>query len=274
MIAILLPDLRGGGAERVMIDLAKALDQRGHAVEFVLMNRRGAFLPEAEAAFSVVDLEAARIRHAWPSLARYMRSRNPQAMIANMWPLTSVAAAAKLRARYRGRLLLVEHNTLSKEYAKAGAAHAALLSLSTMIGYRLADGVAAVSKGAADDVGRLARMGRGRVHVLPNPVPQRAIPDNAALAAADRLWGVAPGHRILTVGSFKDQKNHPLLLQSFAALSLPDARLMLLGTGPRESDLRAQVRALGLGERVIFAGFHPDPTPIYATPDLFALSSD
>lgn len=36
-IAIFLPDLRGGGAERVAVNLANSFTQRGHAVDMVLL---------------------------------------------------------------------------------------------------------------------------------------------------------------------------------------------------------------------------------------------
>lgn len=49
---------------------------------------------------------------------------------------------------------------------------------------------------------------------------------------------------------------------------------MLLGQGENEAMLRGEAAALGIADRVIFAGFHADPSPFYATADLFALSSD
>jgi glycosyltransferase involved in cell wall biosynthesis len=49
---------------------------------------------------------------------------------------------------------------------------------------------------------------------------------------------------------------------------------MLVGTGQGEAGLRAIAGDLGIAGRVIFAGFHPDPTPFYWTADLFVLSSD
>ena len=55
---------------------------------------------------------------------------------------------------------------------------------------------------------------------------------------------------------------------------MPEARLMIVGQGQNEAKLRALVRELGLEGRVIFAGFHVDPAPFYASADLFVLSSD
>lgn len=274
MIALILPDLRGGGAERVMVDLAREFSRLGHTVEFVLMQATGDFLCEAERDFSVFDLATPRARGVAVPLARYLRERKPDAVIANMWPLTSAAVIGKAISRWPCRLLLVEHNTLTQQYATWGWRHKILISASMSATHRFADRVAAVSEGSATDIARLARIPSDRVTVLNNPIPQRPMPGPEARGMADALWGCPPGQRILTVGSLKDQKNHSLLLRAFAAMPRPGKRLMLLGQGANETALRVLASDLGIADRVVFAGFHVDPSPFYATADLFALSSD
>lgn len=49
-ISILLPDLRGGGVERIRLVLAKEFARQGHEVEFVLKQARGVLLEEAQEA--------------------------------------------------------------------------------------------------------------------------------------------------------------------------------------------------------------------------------
>lgn len=274
MITILLPDLRGGGAERVMIDLAREFVQLGHSVEFVLMEAAGDFLPDAQRDFAVVDLATPRTRNIPWRFARYLRKRKPDVVIANMWPLTSAAVIGKSLSRQPCHLLLVEHCTLTRQYASWSRLHGLFMAASMATTYRFADGIAAVSEGSAIDTARLARVPSDRVTVLHNPIPQRPMPSPEACAMADTLWACPHGQRIMTLGSFKDQKNHPLLLRAFADMSRPDARLMLLGQGANEAALRALASDLGIADRVIFAGFHTDPSPFYATANLFALSSD
>ena len=273
-ISILLPDLNGGGAERVMLDLAREFSRFEQDVEFVLMRAEGEFLPTAQLEFTVVDLVAPRMRGVPAALARYLREHKPDAVVANMWPLTSAAVIARAMSRHKCRLLLVEHINLTQQYSSWGKLHAILIAASMAATYRFADVVAAVSEGAAKDTAGWARLPNDRVKVLHNPIPQRQSPSPEETANAERLWDCPPGQRILTVGSLKEQKNHPLLLRAFADLQYPEARLMLLGQGAKEATLRAMAAELGIADRVIFAGFHPDPTPFYKTANLFVLSSD
>jgi glycosyltransferase involved in cell wall biosynthesis len=149
-----------------------------------------------------------------------------------------------------------------------------MMAASLVATYRFADVAAAVSQGAAKDVARLALFSEDQVKVLHNPIPPRPFPSAESLEQAEAIWGCPHGARILTVGNLKPVKNHPLLLRALAALQLPDARLMILGRGENETMLRSLAADLGIRDRVIFAGFHADPSLFYATADLFVLSSD
>ncbi len=272
-IALLLPNLAGGGAERLSLTLAHEFAAAGHAPEFVVMRLAGELLDEARASFPVHDLQSARVRQLLRPLGSYLRQHQPHALIAAMWPLTVIAPLAARLSGYRGKVVITEHAALSHQYAGWGLATGLFLRASTFVSYRLAAARVGVSQGTSADIAALARMAPQRITTIYNPIPAAATPSPEACAAADALWG-GDGPRILAVGNLKAQKNHALLLRAFAALPRKEARLMLLGDGPEEQALRALAGDLGIGERVVFAGFHRDPAPFYATADLFVLSSD
>ncbi|MFD2190054.1 glycosyltransferase [Pistricoccus aurantiacus] len=276
IISILLPDLRGGGVERIRLVLAHEFARHGHSVEFVLMHARGDLLNEANRAFSVVDLGIDRVRKVPLALARYLKQRQPDVLLTAMWPLTVLAPLGRMLSGHHCCLAVSEHNTLSVQYAPQGILHHLALRISMTCGYRLADVRLGVSSGVVSDISRLAAMRADDFHMIHNPVPARLTPTREATNRAEAQWAALPGARILSVGSFKAQKNHSLLLQAFARMTSHDdgAQLMLLGQGAAEDDLRALADELGISNRVIFAGFHPDPTPFYQTADLFVLSSN
>jgi glycosyltransferase involved in cell wall biosynthesis len=255
------------------VDLAREFVGAGYAVEFVLMQATGAFLAEAQQISSIHNLWVDRTRDALGPLARYLRQRRPAALIANMWPLTSVAVLAKARSGYTGHLMLVDHTTLSLQYANWGWQHRASLRLSVAATYRFADSIGSVSAGSADDTANLAKVDRNRVHVLYNPIPARACPSDAEAQYALELWGPTTGKRILSVGTLKPIKNHASLIRAFAKLSSPDATLMLLGDGDEKRRLQELATSLKIDDRIVFGGFHNNPAPFYATADIFALSS-
>src|SRR5262249_53462944 len=72
------------------------------------------------------------------------------------------------------------------------------------------------------------------------------------------------------------QKNHPFLLRIFAEVVRRDAgaRLLLVGDGPLRSEVEAQAAALGVADRVVWAGVRLDvPDLMRGVMDVFALPS-
>ncbi|MEZ5665412.1 MAG: glycosyltransferase [Burkholderiaceae bacterium] len=109
-----MPDLRGGGAERVAVNLANTLSERDYRVDMVLMHPSGQLLDALSPKVRVVSLGAPRVRQAlWP-LVRYLRSAQPAAVLANMWPLTVMAVLARRLANVQTRVAVAEHTTWSR----------------------------------------------------------------------------------------------------------------------------------------------------------------
>lgn len=77
------------------------------------------------------------------------------------------------------------------------------------------------------------------------------------------------------VARFEPQKNHLYLIKIFHALHQlePRVKLLLIGTGTLESEIRASVQQLGLESSVLFAGNHADVYRYYQAMDLFLLPS-
>ena len=78
---------------------------------------------------------------------------------------------------------------------------------------------------------------------------------------------------IIHVGRFSDQKRHDILLKAFAKSNV-DHKLLLLGKGENESDIRALMKTLKLEDKVIIAGFKPNPYIYIKDAKMMVLSSD
>jgi glycosyltransferase involved in cell wall biosynthesis len=270
-IALLLPDLRAGGAERVAIGLMHSFRAAGHRVDFVLMQKEGEFLGEIPPDVRIVDLGASRIRHAIRPLVRYFREPRPDAVQVSLWPLTVAGIIARRLAGSTARLVVSDHAALSKQFAGQPLTLAAL-RLSARLFYPWADARVLVANAAADDLVRLTGLPRACFEVIYNPVDAPARVHSTPEIEA--LWGDADG-RIITVGTLKAVKNQALLIRAFARLrQRRAARLMILGAGALESELKRLAASLGVADHVIFPGFAADPWPYYASANLFALSSD
>lgn len=94
-------------------------------------------------------------------------------------------------------------------------------------------------------------------------------------SARRRLGIAAAGLLVGTVASLIPWKGHRYLLQAFAQLADKSARLVIVGDGSPElrADMARQIASLGIGERVLMAGYREDVLPWLQAMDVFVLAS-
>ena len=132
--------------------------------------------------------------------------------------------------------------------------------------------------GNYDSVLTLTEAERGTLSKLYPPLAQRfRTTANAYISPAMLEDYVRPFDgppTILALARMMPQKRLDRLLAAFAQITCPGARLIILGDGPERPKLEAQVRSLGIADRVDMPGFVEDVLPWLQRADLFALSSD
>lgn len=270
-IAFLLPNLVGGGTERVALTLVGNFVERGHEVDLLVMEQRGELLSEVPEGVKLVDLRAARTRNVLRPLIRYLRERRPAAIQISMWPLTIVGILAARLSRVPVRVVVSDHSSLSQQY-RGSRLTLASLKASIRLFYPMADARICVSRGNAHDLATLSGLPQERFAIIYNPVQ---VPDEQRpRAEIEQRWGSAKA-RLISVGTLKEQKNHALLIEAFADfVRAHDARLLILGEGELRPKLERLIERLGVSDRVELIGFVSDTAPYYASADLFVLSSD
>jgi glycosyltransferase involved in cell wall biosynthesis len=275
-LAIFLPSLAGGGAERMMLNLAAGASAQGIAVDLVCADARGPYLPEVPRGCRLVDLKARRVLLALPGLAAWLRRERPRVLLAAMDHANLVAIWARrlAGADARVRLAVSVRSQLSTAAANEPSLRGRTLPRLARWFYPWADDVIAVSQGVADDLVHVVGLADARISVIPNPVVTDDL-DTLTGAPLAHPW-FAPGQPpvVLAAGRLTRQKDFPTLLCAFAQL-VPrrDLRLVILGEGPDRAALAAQLDALGLGERVALPGFDDNPFRWMSRARLFVLSS-
>jgi len=78
----------------------------------------------------------------------------------------------------------------------------------------------------------------------------------------------------ISVGLFRQEKNHNLLIDAFSKIVHLPVRLVLLGKGNMEETIKNKVRTMNLETQIIFLGFDSNPFKYLAKSDCFILSSD
>lgn len=273
-IAIYLPSLHGGGAERIMVTLANAFAERGFKTDLVLAKAAGPYLKDISKKVQIVDLNAERVATSLPKLVRYLRTERPDAMLSALNYANVIALFAKRLSGVRTRLVVSERAALSSSLSHAKLRRSRWIAHLMSWTYPWADGVIAISDGVADDLAVTIGLTRNRINTVYNPVDLVAVRQRAE-EDINHPW-FAPGEPpiILGMGRLTAQKDFPTLIRSFAQIQeIRPARLVILGEGDLRPQLQKLITELGLSEVVAMPGFCGNPFTWMRQSAVFVFSS-
>lgn len=273
-VALFIPSLHGGGAERVMVSLANGLAAKGVDVDLVLARKAGIYLADVSPDVRIVNLHAPRTRQTLRPLARYLRQECPATLVSAMNYVNVIASWACRIAKVPTRLVLTEHANLSQLLSDSNPGMAWCLPWLMRPAYARADAIIAVSDGVARDLARRLGCAPDRVHTRHNPI------DTATLAAKsseplDHPW-FAPGAPsvIVAAGRLSPEKDFPTLIRAFALLRAQrPLRLAILGEGGQRQALETQIGELPCKDDILLAGFQANPYTWMSRAGAFVLSS-
>ena len=116
----------------------------------------------------------------------------------------------------------------------------------------------------------------GNVKILNNGIPLGEYVFSQKMRNKKRLeLGINDNFVIGHIGRFNFQKNHQFLLRIFAEIYKKDnnVRLLLIGKGELEGQIRVQIEKLKIREAVIFTGLRHDVPGLLMAMDVFVLPS-
>lgn len=264
-VALLLPDLGGGGAQRVMLTLAETLDPAQFDVRLLVLGGAQTFAPAVPRRIPVEIGSAARVRDGLPWLFHRLRVTRPGVAVSAMGYMNLALLASRPLLPHGIKIVVREANTLAATRAAlprwlpVGAVYRRL--------YPRADAIVSPSGRIRDEIAASVPRAAGRIDVIPNPVD------------VDALRGLGPprrreGHglRLVAAGRLTRQKGFERLLPVIASMA-PSTCLSIFGTGPDEEALRAEISARRLETRIRLEGFTRDLPAWIAGADAFVLPS-
>ena len=293
-IALLISDLRGGGAERSTLGIARGLIALGYAVDLVLFDDANHYPNETPLEARIFVLRSSRERRfrSWVrrapgfgmrqglqtcvwlvglirtvrSIAAYIDRERPDFLFPALGPAKVSAILASFLVSSRPILIPVMRNVVMNR------------PLLFRVLYRLlfpfADRIVAVSDGVGDSLVRKLGVPRGKIETIYNPVARPEI-GNLAAEAPDHPWMVeAESPVFLAVGRLAPAKDFATLLRAFQRVCRErPARLIILGEGPERRRLETIARRLDVADRVSMPGWVANPFAFMNRASVFVISS-
>ena len=270
MILLLIPHLRGGGAEHVTELLARHFSTKKYQIHLGLITQSCRETFEMPSHMTVHAIGARRVRYAAVRLVRLIWRLQPNIILCSMVHLNFLVLLLRPVLPKKTRILVRQNGIASAMLGETN--WPALTHLLYRALYRRADGVICQTAVMAEDLHRYTGESSETISVLPNAVDFDVL--RSTMEQSCEQWS-GPGPHLLAVGRLSREKGFDLLLNALSRLkhSFPFIDLALAGNGSEEASLRKLTRTLGLNETVRFLGRVARPSTLFQGATLFVLSS-
>jgi glycosyltransferase involved in cell wall biosynthesis len=278
-LALVLDETDVGGVELLMLDIFKNFDRRVVEPRLICLRTAGPLAADYRAAgFSVEVMErSGRFDpRTLPRLVKALRQGRADAVLVTHHHLASLALG-RLAARLSGvpvNLVAVHDMDLTR----VGGRCLPRWAVTTL---RASDALVLLSPSQGEYLHREEQVGRHpwsrtKEVVIPNGVVMTPLPDKSARAAARARLNLSGDDFVVgIVARLSPQKAHHVLFEAFAVLRQghSHARLVVVGGGERDMDLRILAARLGLEDSVLFTGVRRDVPALLPAFDVSCLSS-
>ena len=141
--------------------------------------------------------------------------------------------------------------------------------------FNKADIIMPVSKESANDLVRNFKIKREKIKVIYNPLNIKEIERLAKEPLDKEYEDIFKNPVIINMGQMGKQKNQKDLIKAFKKIKekIKNAKLVILGQGNLEPELKGLSKSLGIENDVYFLGWQKNPFKFLANSKIFVLSS-
>ena len=262
----ILPDLRGGGAQSVMLSLSAAVDRERFEPSLVVLGETKTFQDRIPASVPLTTGNHSRLRNSIPWLVRHVRRTKPDIIVSVMGYLNLTLLALKPLLPKKVRIIVREANVLDATTNELPAMLNGQYLYRRL--YRRASAIVSPSDTIAAELRKALRRHDASITVIANPVDTSRI----RRAAEQPRRAAGDGLRFVSAGRLTRQKGYDRLIE--LAPRLPEnARIDIFGNGPDAGDLNQRILSLGLEQRVVIHDFTDKLAAWMAGADAFVLPS-
>ena len=292
-VCFAIPSFDRLGAQRVAVWVAKALPSERFECSFLVHETGGEMMGELprEIPVHVVDARCPRLPKAMSlsrplGYLRWLREIQPDIVVGVVQYPTLAIAAVMGMLKSRPLLIACEHSFVSKNIVDPEAYPFLFRRVYRRVfprvyNRRCAAVVVTAEEGRRDLVETWGIDSR-KLHVIPNPLDHLALRRKAEETLEDAWFEGSPAREgnasrvpvVVAAGRLVFQQRFDILIDAFALVrEKMQARLLILGAGDWDAQLRGQVERLGLHGSVRIENKSP-PWRHMVRADLFALSSE
>jgi glycosyltransferase involved in cell wall biosynthesis len=267
VLMAVLPDLNGGGAERVTLNLLNGLAAGSVRVGLLSFLGRGPLSQFLSSSVESHVLPTGSLRRSLGPVVAAVRHFRPTVVFSTLGYVNVAILALRVLFPRGTRVWVREANLPS--ISLPNNRFPRLMRLAYVMLYRRTDILVCTSERMREEFVSQFRVPADKIRILPNPVDEHAI----RYRAIELPKVSTSGRCFVTAGRLTHQKGFDRLLAMFAEMGDDESELNILGEGSLEESLHQQAAELCIDAKVRFVGFTDNPWAWFAAADAFLLPS-
>lgn len=277
-LAFIIPNLKGGGAEKVLSTLLNFISKNNtrYNVHLLLVKKEGRLLKTLDKNIKIFDFKKDHARKSLFDIINYLNVEEPDYFISSLDYMNLISSLAYKLSNSKSKFLIWEHNNLSLHSKKTISRFLSINKIFIKLFYSFPKKVIAVSNGVRDDLITNFNFSSDKIITIYNPAFDPDIITKSIEVDIDLLK--IKNNYIIAVGRLARQKNYPNLIKAFKILKnndkVKDLKLVIVGDGPEKHNIINLISSLNLSDEVFLIGYKINPFPLIKNASVYALSSN
>ncbi len=271
-IFFILPNLNGGGAEKVLLNIANNLNIHKFQIFFIVFKLKGKYVLPSNDSINYQILNTSNVLLISFKLIRLINSKSPDYIFSSLNHINIYLALFKFLFKIRPKIIIREPLSPKSYIISLNSIFKHIYSLISRYLYpRYINTIVSQCYEMVEEISSFYKYSKSKIKVIYNPLQLENISsDKIRFNPFD-----SKDYKILAVGRLSYQKGFDILFRSLKVLSekISNFKLYILGEGNLKNNLIKLAKELNISKHIIFIGFVQNPYPYYFFSDLYVLSS-
>ena len=271
-IFFLMPQLGGGGAERVVSTLLRSLDKKKYSLNLLLIHNQGEFLKELPDHVNVIVLRASKSRYSIFEILQVLRKEKPDIVLSTIRGLSLLLMIIKPFLSRNTKVILREENTVSA--ALKETKFRKLWEIYYRKIFTKSDKIICQSKYMVEDLNSNFNVPLDKMIQIYNPVDFKYIKSKLN-DSVNPFENNIRKKNVVVIGRFAYQKGLDLLIDSINSYKekLSDVTIWLVGDGELKQEYIQKINNYNIQDLIKLPGKTNNPFAWMKYADLFLLVS-
>ena len=267
-IFFLIPSLRGGGAEKIILNIVKNINLKKFNPTLILISNEGEYtIPKN---IKVINIDKKRARYAIPKLVKIIKNNKPDIVLSSVVQSGIILSIAK-KFIFKNKPIIVHR--VANFFSNINIPFPSkILYKKTLKSF---DSIISVSDEMKEDLEKNTKLKSKQIQTIYNPIDLKKIDIKSNEEIEEKFISNSKNKIILGVGSLTKQKGFKYLIKACEQIvkNRRNTYLVILGKGKKREELTELIKKLKIEDKVKLLGFKNNPYKYMKRANVFVLPS-